>query len=263
MTLSAPGDNIPAFEHSGPAADSVAVVLNGGTSASAPEIAAAAADVLQAARLTRHRYSPAQVIRVLQQTGRQVATPPQADQRLNVGPQVDVTAAVDSVLRAGHASPPATSIVRLSVAHRVDINATGAAFTEYTDPGQIDLQDPTAGSSPGMNGAGATGPVTFAADITGPRGDNYALLVGRQRFTSASDDIRVTPAELLAAAGQPLQSAASRAVTVTYQARQGEHVLAQASDTLVIGPYDGTSSVAPGPGGAPCHRLRPVRDGLL
>ena len=35
-----------------------------------------------------------------------------------------------------------TSIVRLSVAHRVDINNTGAAFTEYTDPGDIDLQDP-------------------------------------------------------------------------------------------------------------------------
>jgi hypothetical protein len=80
VTLSAPGDNIPAFEHSGPAADSVAVALNGGTSASAPQIAAAAADVLQAARLTRHQYSPAQVTKVLRQTGHQVATPPQADQ---------------------------------------------------------------------------------------------------------------------------------------------------------------------------------------
>jgi hypothetical protein len=247
VTLSAPGDNIPAFEHSGPAADSVAVVLNGGTSASAPEIAAAAADVLQAARLTHRTYSPAQVIRVLQQTGRQVATPPQADQRLNVGPQIDVTAAVDAVLRAGHASLPATSIVRLSVAHRVAINTTGAAFTEYTDPGQIDLQDPTAGSTRGMNGAGATGPVTFAADITGPRGNNYALLVGGQRFTSTSDYIRVTPAELLAAAGQPLESTSSRTVTVTYRVRQGAHLLAQASDTLTIGPYDGTSSVAPAP----------------
>ncbi len=247
VTLSAPGDNIPAFEHSGPAADSVAVVLNGGTSASAPEIAAAAADVLQAARLTHHRYGPAQVIKVLQETGRQVATPPQEDQHLNVGPQIDVTAAVDAVMRAHRASLPSTSIVRLSVAHRVDINSTGAAFTEYTDPGQIDLQDPTAGSALGMNGAGATGPVTFAADITGPRGDNYALLVGDQTFTNTSDYIRVTPAELLAADGQPLVSTSSRAVTVTYQVRHGGHVLAQASDTLAIGPYDGTSSVAAAP----------------
>jgi len=247
VTLSAPGDNIPAFEHSGPAADSVAVVLNGGTSASAPEIAAAAADVLQAARLTRQRYNPAQVIKVLQQTGHKVATPPQADQQLNVGPQVDVTAAVDAVLGAGHASLPATSIVRLSVAHRVNINGTGAAFTEYTDPGQIDLQDPTAGSAIGMNGAGATGPITFAADITGPRGNNYALVVDGHTFTSTSDYVRITPTELLAAAGQPLVSTSSRTVTVTYQVRQGGHVLAQASDTLTVGPYDGTSSVAPAP----------------
>ncbi|MCW2935383.1 MAG: peptidase and in kexin sedolisin [Actinomycetia bacterium] len=247
VTLSAPGDNIPAFEHSGPAADSVAVVLNGGTSASAPEIAAAAADVLQAARLTHQQYGPAQVIKILQQTGHAVATPPQADQPLNVGPQIDVTAAVDAVLRAGHASLPATSIVRLSVAHRVDINTTGAAFTEYTDPGQIDLQDPTAGSALGMKGAGATGPVTFAADITGPRGNNYALLVDGHRFTNTADYIRVTPAELLAAAGQPLESTSSRTLTVTYQVRQGGQVLAQASDTLTVGPYDGTSSVAPAP----------------
>jgi hypothetical protein len=247
VTLSAPGDNIPAFEHLGPKADSVALVLNGGTSASAPEIAAAAADVLQAARLTRQRYNPAQVIKVLQQAGRQVATPPQADQHLNVGPQIDVTAAVDAVLHAGHASLPATRVVRLSVAHRVDISPTGAAFVESTDPGHIDLQDPQTGSAPGMNGEGATGPVTFAADITGPRGNNYALLVDGHRFTSTADFIRVTPAELLAAAGQPLKSTSSRTFTVTYQVRQGGHLLAQASDKLTVGAYDGTSSVAPAP----------------
>jgi hypothetical protein len=247
VTLSAPGDNIPAFVHDGTTADSVAVVLNGGTSASAPEIAAAAADVLQAARLTHQTYGPAQVIKVLQQTGRPVATPPQADQHLNVGPQVDVTAAVDAVLRAGHASLPATSIVRLSVAHRVDINGTGGAFTEYTDPGELDLQDPTAGSAAGLTGAGATGPVTFAADIIGPRGNNYALVVGDETFGNTSDYIRVTPAELLAAVGQQLISASSRTVTVTYQVRQDSHVLAQTSDTLTIGPYDGTSTYAPAP----------------
>ena len=247
VTLSAPGDNIPAFVHDGPAADSVAVVLNGGTSASAPEIAAAAADVLQAARLTHQRYGPAQVIKVLQHTGRAVATPPQADQHLNVGPQVDVTASVDAVLRAGHASLPATSIVRLSVAHHVDINGTGGAFTDYTDPGEIDLQDPTAGSASGMTGAGATGPVTFAADIIGAYGNNYALIVGHTKFVNTSDYIRVTPAELLAAVGQPLQSASSRTVTVTYQVRQDSRVLAQESDTLTVGPYNGTSAYAPAP----------------
>lgn len=247
VTLSAPGDNIPAFEHSGPEADSIAVVLNGGTSASAPEIAAAAADILQAARLTHQNYSPAQVIKVLQATGRTVVTPPQADLHLNVGLQIDVAAAVDAVLRAGHKPLPATRIVRLSVAHRVDINATGAAFTEYTDPGNLDLQDPTAGSVNGMTGAGATGPVTFAADIIGPRGNNYALVVGHKKFVNTSDYIRVTPAELLAAVGQPLESASSRTVDVTYQVRRDSHVLTTVSDTLTVGPYDGTSTVAPAP----------------
>jgi hypothetical protein len=247
VTLSAPGDNIPAFIHDGPNADSVAVVLNGGTSASAPEIAAAVADVLQAAHLTHQHYGPAQVIKVLQQTGRMVATPPQADQRLSVGPQIDVSAAVDAVLHAGHASLPATSIVRLSVAHRVDISGTGAAFTELTDPGEIDLQDPTPGSARGMTGAGATGPVTFAADVIGAPGNNYTLIVGRRKFVSKSDYIRVTPAELLAALGQPLESASSRTVTVTYQVRQDSRVLAQAGDMLTIGPYDGTSTFAPAP----------------
>jgi hypothetical protein len=68
---------------------------------------------------------------------------------VNVGPQIDVTATVDAVPRAGHASLPTTSIFRLSVAHRVKINSTGAAFTEYTDPGQLDPQDSTAGSTLG------------------------------------------------------------------------------------------------------------------
>ncbi|HSZ43650.1 MAG TPA: hypothetical protein VK817_27100 [Trebonia sp.] len=247
VTLSAPGDNIPSFEHSGPAADSVAVVLNGGTSASAPEIAASAAVVLQAARLSHQRYGPAQVISALRDTGRQVATPPQEDQPLTVGPQVDLTAAVDKVLDAGHAGLSKTSVVRLSVAHRVDIDDTGAAFTEYTDPGVIDLQDPVAGSTNGMTGAGATGPVTFAADITGPRGDSYALVAGKTTWTDTSDYIRVTPAELLAAAGQPLESTADRTVPVTYQVRQGRRVLAQVSETLTIGPYDGTVTYAPAP----------------
>jgi hypothetical protein len=247
VTLSAPGDNIPAFEHLGPDANSVRVVLNGGTSASAPEIAAAAADVLQASRLSHQHYGPAQVTSVLRHTGREVATPPQADQNLNVGPQIDVTAAVDAVLAAGHAPLPKTSIVRLSVAHRVNDDDLGADFTEYTDPGDIDLQDPSVASQPGMTSPGATGPITFAADMTGARGTSYALTVGTTTWTNTSDYIRVTPAELLAAAGDSLESASSRTMTVTYQVRDGSRVLAQTGETLTVGPYDGSSTFAPAP----------------
>ena len=111
-----------------------------------------------------------------------------------------------------------------------------------------------------MTGAGATGPVTFAADITGPRGNNYALVVDGKTFTDTSDYIRVTPAELLAAAGQPLESTSNRSVTVTYQVRQGGQVLAQTGETLTIGPYDGSTTYVPGPGGSAGRRLRPIGD---
>src|SRR5215469_5179117 len=98
-----------------------------------------------------------------------------------------------------------------------------------------------------MTSEGATGPVTFAADITGARGNNYALVVGNQTFTNTSDFIRVTPAELLAATGQPLQSTSNRTVTVTYQVRQDSQVLASITRTLTIGPWDGTATYAPAP----------------
>src|SRR6202034_2025132 len=62
-----------------------------------------------------------------------------------------------------------------------------------------------------------------------------------------SDYIRVTPAELLAAAGDSLESTSNRTVTVTYQVRQGKRVLAQTSETLTGWPYDGTSTYAPAP----------------
>ncbi|MFI5813794.1 S8 family serine peptidase [Streptomyces sp. NPDC051643] len=76
VNLSAPSDNIPAFVHpvqtpfapaGGPS--DVNVALNGGTSASAPQIAAAAAVVLQASRLAGHHLTPAAVRALLEQPG--------------------------------------------------------------------------------------------------------------------------------------------------------------------------------------------------
>jgi hypothetical protein len=127
-------------------------VLNGGTSASAPMTAAAAAIVLQAARLTGKSMSPEDVRSLLENTGRQVATPPQIDQPLNVGHQLDITAAVSAVLDDAHGQNQAqnaqgesgsggssTSIVRLSVAHRQTVGQLGGFFSEDTDPRPIDL----------------------------------------------------------------------------------------------------------------------------
>jgi hypothetical protein len=237
ITLSAPGDNIVSLEHYGHTADAVETVLNGGTSASAPEIAAAAADVLQAGRLTHRTLDPAQVTRILEETGHAVATPPQADQTLNVGPQVDVTAAVDKVLGVTGGT---TSIVRLSVAQRQMLGEDGAEFVEQTDPADMD-----------MTGEDFSGPITFGADITGPRGDNYALIVDGHTFTNNEAYVRVTPAQLLAAAGLPEVSTTDRTIGYTFQVRGGRKVLAATTQTITLGPSDGTITMAAAPTVAP------------
>ncbi|HKN95526.1 MAG TPA: S8 family serine peptidase, partial [Pseudonocardiaceae bacterium] len=87
VNLSAPGDNVLGFEHSpGGAADAVDVVNTGGTSASAQEVGAAAAVVLQAARLTGDRSvtTPPALRSYLERTARPVPGVPQADRPLNV-----------------------------------------------------------------------------------------------------------------------------------------------------------------------------------
>src|SRR5207237_6301089 len=94
VNVSAPSDNIASLIHACQflpcKAHDVIAVLNGGTSASAPLAAAAAAVVLQTARLTGHPLAPAGVRNLLEATGRGVPAPPQIDRALGVGPQIDV-----------------------------------------------------------------------------------------------------------------------------------------------------------------------------
>ncbi|GAA3537890.1 S8 family serine peptidase [Kribbella ginsengisoli] len=249
LDLSAPSDNIIAFQHSaGGTAQAVSAVFNGGTSASAPEIAAAAAVVLQAGRLAGHRLTPGQVRDLLAETGRRVETPPQIDRKLQVGPQIDVTAATEKALgsKLKNAHP---SIIRLSVAHRVTVGGLGGNFLETTDQNRIDLGDMASGG----NGQGLVGPVTFAADVTGmPRGGNtqYRLTVGSDHpvsFTSATPAIRVTPRQLLSAAGLPVTSTTDRSVDLTFEVLINGTVQAAVRRTLTIGPSDGryVESTAP------------------
>ncbi|MEW2464988.1 S8 family serine peptidase [Streptomyces sp. NPDC046994] len=242
VDLSAPSDNILAFSHQAQgAAQDVAVSLNGGTSASAPEIAAAAAVVLQAGRLGGHRLTPVQVRDILEKTGRAVSTPPQIDRALHVGPQIDVTAATERALGRNSGSP---SLVRLSVAHRVTIGDLGGAFMETTDPGRIDLGDPSTGG----NGEGLVGPVTFAGDTTGVTGRaQYTLTVGKTVFRSDSPAIRVTPAQLLTAAGLPLTSTTDRQITVAYRVLVDGRTRVSTTRTLAVGPSDGTYAEATAP----------------
>jgi hypothetical protein len=244
VDLAAPSDNIIALTHTeGGDAQAVTPVLNGGTSASAPEIAAAAAVVLQAAGLAGHDLTPKQVRDVLERTGRVVSTPAQIDRGLDVGRQIDVTAAVEEAL--GHRGG-GTAAVRLSVAHRVTAGGLGGQFVETTDPNRIDLGDMASGG----NGMGLVGPVTFAGDVTGlPKGTSaeYTLTVGSRTWRSGTPAIRVTPTELLDAAGLPVVSAADREITVTYRVVTGGRTRATVRRTLTVGPSDGryVESTAP------------------
>lgn len=237
VDLSAPSDNVIAFAHaSGQNAQAVTVSRNGGTSASAPEIAAAAAVVLQAGRLAGRHLTPAQVRDVLERTGRAVPTPPQIDRTLHVGPQIDVTAAVEDVLGGRPGKGP--RLVRLSVAHRVTTGDLGGLYLETTDPDRIDLGDMASGG----NGEGLVGPVTFAGDVAGlPTGGKtqYTVTVGATVFRSDTPAIRVTPTQLLHAAGLPVVSTTDRNITYTYKVLVDGRVRASQERTLAVGPSDG------------------------
>lgn len=259
VDVSAPSDGIPAFEHQGATAQSVAEVLSGGTSASAPEIAAAAAVVLQTSRLTGQHPSPQDVRSLLERTGRAVPTPPQIDQPLHVGPQLDIAAAVQAVLAkadGSRADTGAPRIVRLSVAHRQTVGGLGGAYSEGTDPGYIDLAGPveadgrTRQPSPIATGEGLVGPVTIGADVTGlssRQGVSYALRIGNHEFTSDVPAIRLTPTQMLTAAGLPVVSETDRQISLTFEVRRGHQVLASATHELTFGPTDGSylESLAP------------------
>ncbi|WP_153546721.1 S8 family serine peptidase [Streptomyces sp. RB17] len=243
VDVSAPSDGIPAFEHQGQTAQSVSEVLSGGTSASAPEIAAAAAVVLQTSRLTGQHPSPEDVRSLLERTGRAVPTPPQIDQPLHVGPQLDITAAVQAVLAKAHGSQAGAGtprIVRLSVAHRQTIGGLGASYLEATDPGRIDLAGPATGS--GGTGEGLVGPVTIGADVIGladRKATGYALRIGDHEFTSDVPAIRLMPRQMLTAAGLPVVATTDRQVSLTFEVRRGRQVLTSATHELTFGPTDG------------------------
>ena len=239
VDVSAPGNGIPAFIHTaGGTPQAVTAVFNGGTSASAPEVAAAAAVVLQAARIAGKHLDPTDVRKVLQKTGRAVATPPQIDRKLNVGNQIDVTKAVDSLLPKASK----TEIQRISVAHRVTFGNLGGNFTEASDPNRIDLQT-------GTSGEGLVGPVTIGADVTGAPDHklDYVVTVNGKDFHADQPAVRITPTQLLQAAGLPVVSTTDRDVDLTFQVRDGHKVLASAKKTLAIGPTDGTYVEATAP----------------
>ncbi|WP_194897471.1 peptidase S8 [Catenulispora pinisilvae] len=278
IDVSAPSDNIPAFSHTiGKSAQSVDVSLTGGTSASAPEVAAAAAVVDGAAKLTGRTLNPQQIRDLLEHTARKVATPAQIDRTLNVGPQVDLTAAVERLLSARHgdddnavvegtdadsttaggtntdstgstdARSGPTKIVRLGVQHHELLGQEGGEFLESTDPTSIDLAGPA--DVRGANtGEGLVGPLTFAADVVNAgHGSSYRLTVGSQHFDSATPAIRLTPTQLLTAAGLPVVSTTPRTVSVRFDVLSHGRSTASVTQSITLSATDGTYLEAQAP----------------
>jgi hypothetical protein len=245
VNVSAPGDNVLGFQHTaGGAADAVDVVNTGGTSASAQEVGAAAAVVLQTARLTGDRSvtSPSALRSYLERTASPVPDVPQADRSLDVGPQVDIGAAVTGLL-AGAGVPQRPGVARVAVAQRQNINGFGAFFATETDPTNIP-----------RSGHAQNELLTIAPDWLGLPDSHvtYQLSArcssasipphcpqGSRRTLATGPSARLQPDAIIAAAG--LQPSADQPTTVTldYTASVGGRVLAGTTVPLTFGPRSG------------------------
>ncbi len=236
VNLAAPGDNVLGFQHTaGGAANAVDVVNTGGTSASAQEVGAAAAVVLQTARLTGDRSvtSPLALRSYLERTANPVPDVPQADRSLNVGPQVDIGAAVTGLLaKAGFRQQP--GVARVAVAQRQNINGFGAFFATETDPTNIPMtghaQNYWLTIAPDWIGL-PDFPITYQLSAQRPDGSHQTLATG--------PSARLQPDAIIAAAG--LQPAADQPTTVTldYTASAAGRVLASTTVPLTFGPRSG------------------------
>ena len=237
VNVSAPGDNVLGFQHAmGQAANVVQVDRTGGTSATAPEAAAAAAIVLQVARLTRDRGltgNPLAVRQFLERTGTAVPREPQSDVDNTVGTQLDIGNAVVTLLARVHYHP-APSVPRVAVEQRQNLSALTGSITTATNPGAISL------AARLLNAW-----ITIAPDWVGlpTAGVRYRLtaLGGHGTTLATTPWARLLPSQLLAAAGKPLVSTASRTIKLAYTATTRTRALAKTEVTLRFGPTNGTS----------------------
>jgi hypothetical protein len=237
VNVSAPSDNVLGFSHPfGGAADAVQVNLTGGTSASAPETAAAAAIVMQVARLTGHPFENARQVRsYLAHTSTPVPAVPQSDVNNFVGPQINVRRAVETLLERAHLSI-GRAVPRVAVAQRRNFSLFDAAFQSATDPSNIDLLGPVSSADGTMTGRNAKAWITVAPDWEGlPEEAHFALMVGDTTIAT-TPWARLLPEQILGAAGLSLASSTSRTVDLTYQASVEGEVLAQARFSLTFGP---------------------------
>ena len=233
VNLSAPADDVIGFEHTGGGdASAVTPVDIGGTSASAQEIGAAAAVTQQAARLagdTRVASDPVALRAYLESTATLVPNVPQADQQLQVGPQVDLGRAVTGLVGRGQ-----PGVARVAVAQRQPANSFDTVFLSPTDPSAISLA-----------GADQNAWITITPDWVGlPGGADYRLTAstatGAENTLATGPWARVQPGTILAAAGLAPSTQNSQTVSLRYTASVGGHVLTEATIPLTFTPVTGS-----------------------
>lgn len=245
MNVSAPSDNVLSFAHAFSSDPTVVTqVIEGGTSASAPMTAAAAAIALQVVRLTHNASvrSATDVRALLANTGRPLPQTPQTDVDINVGPQIDIGNMVETLLRAD-GKHVASAVARVAVERRrVFYGAVGVNYMTDTDPTNITLQGPYVN---GVNsGLRAKAWITLAPDWEGmTSGTTYRLSLASDpsKVLATGPWARLLPEQILAAAGYALASTTSRTVTLTYTAINDTQVVAQTTFLLTFGPADALS----------------------
>ena len=250
VNVSAPSDNVLAISHQCCTFDSVQVSLSGGTSASAPETAAAAAIALQVARLTGHPIQRATDVRdLLAATGTPVPPVSQSDVSNFVGPQINIGRLVESLFhKAGQNISPAVG--RIAVEQRRNAGGFDAVFLTDTNPGAIDLQGPVSRVDGSNTDRNERAWITIAPDWEAvPAHTPYELFVSGKphRALATTPWARLLPSQILDAAGLPLVSSANRTVDLTYRAGTATHPLAQASVSMTFGPADATTQAVLAP----------------
>ena len=240
VNVSAPSDNLTAFEHEqAGAATDVTVDNIGGTSGSSQEAGAAAAVVQQAARLAGNKPvagNPLTLRSWLEKTGTAVPAVPQADTNLNVGPQIDLGNAVTRLL--GPAGALAPGVARVAVEQRQPLPGyIDEVFSTATDPGDISLTGPDQDAY-----------LTISPDWVGlPAGATYRLTAvretGGQHLLATGAYARLQPDAIFAAAGVPPPTSQTQPVTLSYTASAGGKVVAKATIPLSFSPVSGSPEV--------------------
>jgi hypothetical protein len=248
VDISAPGDDVVGFEHTfGEAATAVTPVNIGGTSASCQEIGAAAAVVQQVARLTGDASlasNPVALRAYLEKTATPVPNVSQADRTLHVGPQVNLAAAVDTLVAARTGFQLPAGVARVAIEQR------------QPDPGYFDDVYFTATSPASISLAGVDQDawITISPDWVGlPTNATYRLVAlgqrGGSRTLGGGPWARLLPATILKAAGLPPAPTSPEAVALRYSAYSGDarvaSVVIPLAFTAVSGSPEALAPVVP------------------